>query len=159
MLCAFSFLPCVLQSRDSSVGIALGYGLDDRGSRVLFPARIGNFSLHRRVQTALGPTQPPIQWVQGGCFSGGYGGRGVKLTTHLHLVPRSKTPSWRGVRLKHRDNFTFTFTFTLLLVWVWNFFSHSEGTERVEDSWKHNTCNKAHLSVERSNLHDEEVII
>jgi hypothetical protein len=37
-------------SRDSSVGIALGYGLDDRGSRVRFPARTGNFSLHDRVQ-------------------------------------------------------------------------------------------------------------
>jgi hypothetical protein len=41
----------------------------------------------------------------------------VKLTTHLHVVPRSKnewnhtstpdTPSWRGALLRHRDNFTF----------------------------------------------------
>jgi hypothetical protein len=37
------------KSRDSSVGIALGYGLDDRGSRVRFPAGTGNFSLHDRV--------------------------------------------------------------------------------------------------------------
>jgi hypothetical protein len=37
-------------SRDSSVGIALGYGLDDWGSRVRFPARGGNYSLHHRVQ-------------------------------------------------------------------------------------------------------------
>jgi hypothetical protein len=36
--------------RDSSVGIALGYWLDDRGSRVRFPAGAGNFSLHHRVQ-------------------------------------------------------------------------------------------------------------
>jgi hypothetical protein len=36
-------------SRDSSVGVALGYGLDDRGSRVRFPAGAGNFSLHHRV--------------------------------------------------------------------------------------------------------------
>jgi hypothetical protein len=43
----------------------------------------------------------------------------VKLTTHLHLVPRSKcvelhstnTPSLRGAQLKHRDNFTFTYSF------------------------------------------------
>jgi hypothetical protein len=34
-------------SRDISVGIALGYGLHDRGSRVRFPAGAGNFSLHR----------------------------------------------------------------------------------------------------------------
>jgi hypothetical protein len=30
----------------NSVGKALGYGLGDRGSRVPFPARAGNFSLH-----------------------------------------------------------------------------------------------------------------
>jgi hypothetical protein len=41
-------------SHDSSVGIALGYGLDDRGSRVRFPAGTGNFSLHHRVQTGSG---------------------------------------------------------------------------------------------------------
>jgi hypothetical protein len=27
----------IFESRDSSVGIGLGYGLDDRGSRVRFP--------------------------------------------------------------------------------------------------------------------------
>jgi hypothetical protein len=35
---------------DISVGVALGYGLDDRGSRVRFPAGAGNFSLHHRLQ-------------------------------------------------------------------------------------------------------------
>jgi hypothetical protein len=54
-----------LNSCDSSVGIALGYGLDDRGSRVRFPAGAGNFSLHHRVQNGPGPTQPPTQWVPG----------------------------------------------------------------------------------------------
>jgi hypothetical protein len=39
-----------LESRDGSVGIALGYGLDDRGSGVRFPAGAGNISLHHRVQ-------------------------------------------------------------------------------------------------------------
>jgi hypothetical protein len=48
------------ESRDSSVGIALGYGLDDRGSRVRFPAGDGNFSLHYRVQNGSG-----AQWVPG----------------------------------------------------------------------------------------------
>jgi hypothetical protein len=42
------------KSRDSSVGIALGYGLNDRGSRVRFPVRAGNFSLHHRVQNGSG---------------------------------------------------------------------------------------------------------
>jgi hypothetical protein len=41
-------------SRDSSVGIALGYELDDRGSRVRFLAGPGNFSLHHRVQNGSG---------------------------------------------------------------------------------------------------------
>jgi hypothetical protein len=35
-------------------GIALGYSLDDRGSRVRFPAGAGNFSLHHRVQNGSG---------------------------------------------------------------------------------------------------------
>jgi hypothetical protein len=56
----------------------------------------------------------------GGSFPGSKGWS-VKLTAHLHLVTRSRihgdipplpnTSSWRGVQLKHRDNFTFTFTF------------------------------------------------
>jgi hypothetical protein len=38
----------------SIVGIALGYGLNDRDSRVRFPAGAGNFSLHHLVQTCSG---------------------------------------------------------------------------------------------------------
>jgi hypothetical protein len=48
-------------SRDGSVGIALGYGLRNRDSRVRFSAGAGNFSLHHRVQNGSGATQPPIQ--------------------------------------------------------------------------------------------------
>jgi hypothetical protein len=44
----------MMKSRDSSVGIALGYGLDDRGSRVRFPAGAGNFSFHHRVHNGSG---------------------------------------------------------------------------------------------------------
>jgi hypothetical protein len=44
----------MVKSRNSSVGIALGYGLDDRGSRVRFPVGAGNFSLPHRVQTGAG---------------------------------------------------------------------------------------------------------
>jgi hypothetical protein len=43
------------KSRDSSVDIALGYGLDDRGSRVRFAAGAGNFSLRHRVKNGSGP--------------------------------------------------------------------------------------------------------
>jgi hypothetical protein len=38
----------------SSVGIALGYGLDDWDSRVRFSAGAGNCSLHHRVQNGSG---------------------------------------------------------------------------------------------------------
>jgi hypothetical protein len=37
---------------------------------------------------ALGPTQPPIQWVPGVLSPGAKRGRGVTLTAHPHLVPR-----------------------------------------------------------------------
>jgi hypothetical protein len=57
--------------RDSSVSIALGYGLDDRGSRVRFPAGAGNFSLHHRVQNGFGAH--PASYTMGtrGSFAGG----------------------------------------------------------------------------------------
>jgi hypothetical protein len=58
-----TIITTIIKSHDSSVGIALGYGLDDRGSRVQLPAGAGNFSFHHRVQNGSGPTQPPIQWV------------------------------------------------------------------------------------------------
>jgi hypothetical protein len=53
------------KSRDRSVGTALGYGLDDRGSRVRFPAGAGNFFFTTVSRTTLGPTQPPIQFAAG----------------------------------------------------------------------------------------------
>jgi hypothetical protein len=37
---------------------------------------------------AMGPTQPPVQWVPG--LSRGQSGRGVVLTTQPLLVPRSR---------------------------------------------------------------------
>jgi hypothetical protein len=38
----------------SSLTAGLGYGLDDRGSRVRLPAGAGNFSSHHRVQNGSG---------------------------------------------------------------------------------------------------------
>jgi hypothetical protein len=69
---------------------------------------------------ALGPTQPPIQWVSG-ILSLGIKRLGreadhsppstakVKEWVELYLHSLN-TPPWRGAQLKHRDNFTFTFT-------------------------------------------------
>jgi hypothetical protein len=95
-----------LKSRDSSVGIALGYGLDDRGSRVRFPAGAGNFFLTTTSRTALGPTQSHIQWVPGALSlevkrlgreadHSPPSSAGVKECVALYLhFPN--TPSWRG---------------------------------------------------------------
>jgi hypothetical protein len=58
-------------SRNSSVGIALGYGLEDRGSKVRFPAGAVNFSLHHRVQNGSGAHPASYPMVTGGSFPGG----------------------------------------------------------------------------------------
>jgi hypothetical protein len=60
--------------------MVLGYGLYDRDSRVQFLAGAGNLSLHHHVHNGSGahpPSYPTGIW-------------GVKLTTHLQLVPWSK---------------------------------------------------------------------
>jgi hypothetical protein len=41
-------------SRDTSVGIVIGYVLDDRMIGVRFPAGAGNFSLRHHVKTGTG---------------------------------------------------------------------------------------------------------
>jgi hypothetical protein len=59
-----------IQSRDSSVGIVLGSGLDDWGSRVRFPAGAGNFSLHHSVQNGSGAQPASYPMDTGGSFPG-----------------------------------------------------------------------------------------
>jgi hypothetical protein len=56
------------KSRNSSVGIALGYGLDDRS---WIPCEAGDFSLHHSVQN--GSEAHPASYPIGtrGSFSGG----------------------------------------------------------------------------------------
>jgi hypothetical protein len=90
---------------DSVLGIATDYELGDRGVQVRFPvgARIVFFSTS--FIPALRFTQPPIQGVPG-ALSREKSGRGVKLTTHHQLLPRSRkcgsipalphTPSWHS---------------------------------------------------------------
>jgi hypothetical protein len=57
------------RSRDSVVGIATSYGLDDREVGVRVP--VGSRSFSRSSRPALRFTQPPISWVPGGSFPGG----------------------------------------------------------------------------------------
>jgi hypothetical protein len=55
----YLFAQLSIKIRDSSVGIALGNVLDDRGYRIRFPAGAGNFSLHHRVQNGSGAHSAP----------------------------------------------------------------------------------------------------
>jgi hypothetical protein len=53
------------RSRDSSVGIATGYGLDDQMGGSWSPGRVKNFHFSISSRSALGSTQPPTKWVPG----------------------------------------------------------------------------------------------
>jgi hypothetical protein len=68
-----------IRSRDSVVGIATGYGLDDWGVGVRVrsssPGRIKNFLFSMSSRSALGSTQPLIQWVPGAFSPGERPGR------------------------------------------------------------------------------------
>jgi hypothetical protein len=76
-------------------------------------------------RTALGPTQPPIQWVPG-ALSLGVKRQGREAdhsppfsaevnNARSYISTPPIPPSWRGAQLKCRDNFTFTFTSILIL--------------------------------------------
>jgi hypothetical protein len=59
------------KSCDGSVGIALGYGLDDRGSRARFPAGAVKFSLYHRVKKCSGAHPASYPMGTRGSFPGG----------------------------------------------------------------------------------------
>jgi hypothetical protein len=80
-------LPSKRSSLDSVVGIATGYGLDDRGVGVKLGSRI--FSSSHRPEVVLGSTQLPIQRLPG-ALSPAVKWPGCEATTHLQLVPRSR---------------------------------------------------------------------
>jgi hypothetical protein len=102
----------------SSVGRALGYGLDGVlwfGSR----RRLGIFLFITAFQTALGPIQPLIQWIPGDLSLG------VKRPgreAYHSPTSNAEASAWSYTStppyvfmawclVQHRDNFTFTFTF------------------------------------------------
>jgi hypothetical protein len=103
------------KGRDSSVGIALGYGLDDRDSRVRFPVGAGNFSLHHRIRNGSGAY--PASYQMGSFLRVKRPGREadyspptsaeVKNAWSYTSTPQYVFMAWCLV--KHRDNFTFTY--------------------------------------------------
>jgi hypothetical protein len=57
---------------------------DPRQEQIMFP-------LASAPIPAVGPTNSPVQWVPGVLPPGLKSGRGATLTTHHHIVPRSRT--------------------------------------------------------------------
>jgi hypothetical protein len=78
---------------------------------------LGIFLFTTASRTALGTTQPPIQWVPGaislrvkrpGSISDHLPPSSTEVKEWVELYLHSpNTPSLRGFQLKHRDNFTF----------------------------------------------------
>jgi hypothetical protein len=102
--------------RDGSVSIVLGYGLDDRDSRVRFPVGAGNFTLHHRVQNGSGAHPASYPMDTGDSFPGGKAAgheadqsppssAGVKNAWSYTSTPQYVFMAWYLV--KHRDHFTF----------------------------------------------------
>jgi hypothetical protein len=90
--CHLNYTSHTLQfrSRGSSVSIVSDYGLDDWAIGVRSPTGTKDFPVTSVSRPALGPTQPPVQWIPVILSPGAKRGRGVTLTTHPHLVPRSE---------------------------------------------------------------------
>jgi hypothetical protein len=74
----------------SSVSIVSDYGLDDGAIRVRYPAGAKDFSSSLCVQTGSEVHPASCKMGTGSPFPGKKRGRGVTLTTHPHLVPKSR---------------------------------------------------------------------
>jgi hypothetical protein len=85
----FALLLILFRSRDNVVGIATGYRLDKRRVGVQVLAGSRSFSSPRCPDRLLGPPNLKSRGYRGN-FPRGLNGRGVMLTTHFPLVPRSR---------------------------------------------------------------------
>jgi hypothetical protein len=104
--CTLYYMRNLQGSRDSSVGIATGYGLEDGGVGVRVPAW-QECSLLHVVQTGSGVHPTSYTMGTGGGLSSGVKRPEREADHHLKLVTRSRkcgsihpllhTPSWRTV--------------------------------------------------------------
>jgi hypothetical protein len=78
------------RSRGSSVSIVSDYGLDDLAIGVRSPAEAKDSFSNLCVQTGSEAHPASCTMGTGGPFPGTKRGRGVTLTTHPHIVPRSR---------------------------------------------------------------------
>jgi hypothetical protein len=85
----FNFLKHYKYFFPGSGSIVSDYGLDDRAIGVRSPAGAKDFSSSLCVQTGSGVHPASCTMGTGGLSPGVKRGRGVTLTTHPHLVPRS----------------------------------------------------------------------
>jgi hypothetical protein len=97
--------------RGSSVSMVSGYGLDYRAIEVRSPAGAKDFSCSLCVQTGSGAHPASCTMGTVGLFPGVKHGRGVTLTTHPHLVPRSWMRG-REQHVLHNVEMTFFLAFT-----------------------------------------------
>jgi hypothetical protein len=106
-----SIPPIRLRRRD---GVALGYGLDDRGFESL--QGLGIFLFTTASRTALGPTQPPLQCVPGVLSlavkrPGRRADNSPPFSAEIkNAWSYTSTPPYMvWCLVKHRGNFTFIF--------------------------------------------------
>jgi hypothetical protein len=159
------------RSRDSSVIIALGYGLNDRR----FESRhgLGIFLYATVSRPAPGPTQHPIQWVLGSLSLGvRRPGREadhsppssaeIKECVELAIrpVPQYAFVVRCSVWNKHRDNFTFTFMQNTPVVIWWDtrisedlrnvgILSHQYTASQPAQNWNMRIANKSFENVSK----------
>jgi hypothetical protein len=81
---------CLFQEPGSSASIVSDYELDDRAIGVRSPAGAEDFSSNLCVQTSSGAHPASCTMGTGGPFPRAKRGRGVTLTTHPRLLPRSR---------------------------------------------------------------------
>jgi hypothetical protein len=145
------------RSRVSSGSIVSDWGLDDRAIGVRSQAEAKDFSTSLFIQTGSGSHPDTCPMGTGGPFTPGVKcGRGVTLTTHPHLVPRSwmsrsytSSPpsasiscSGTALLFTFTCSLMFNFSFRELKPSMWAFRFSRRRTWRWQPSriWRHVIC-------------------